>query len=101
MQKHCQKISRFNVGDFIFKLNKLEANPLFIIIFFAPAQSNILNQIQLIARSRFPRFGLNYKLAAQRPDDFSPAFQGRVIFVTINARRGQRRLKSSVAAATR
>ena len=29
-------MSRPNVGDFIFKLNKLEANPLLIIIFLVP-----------------------------------------------------------------
>ncbi len=29
-------MSRLIVGDFIFKLNKLEANPLFIIIFLVP-----------------------------------------------------------------
>jgi hypothetical protein len=29
----AQKMSRPNLGDFIFKLNKLEANPLLIIIF--------------------------------------------------------------------
>jgi hypothetical protein len=42
---------------------------------------------------------LKQKLAAQQPDDFSPAFQGRGYLKSINARRGQRRLKSSVAAA--
>jgi hypothetical protein len=39
----------FTERDFIFKLNKLEANPLYTINFLAATQYDILNPIQIIA----------------------------------------------------